>query len=678
MSDAVPVSLFLTRRALCPGCGAPLQLQADAILVECEYCGCESGVERRLRTLEAELHEGVNPADVARGRTRFIPAHAIAGDGHAEARCPGCGSAIGLQRAQDIAQCQHCGSKSKVERRLAPGTDDTCDDAALDEDLRAFVEKGREQWLEESRRRFKASGRDNPFEFEAISDDYLVMLLLTATDSEIIGRTSRLLGWSAYNNWRECMLTRLLLKAEASNPKVADVLFKHIDWACRADSLFGKHRQSAIRSVVRSAARVFYRPDVSEQLMYTLGTSHPNAMVKLLLDVAEWGLEHGHQQAAKGALNAAARILDKRERMYQVSRTKVDPVHLAGVILYRLLYMRPELVAWALEQVPRWQLKDYRILVRFIDDCTFERPDLIAAIRDARIVKQEPATTFREVVEHLDFLDGLLTPQAREYGMYLFTYRQGKTDAEPELLPPILTRLSAMLDEPALRKLAAWELSRIVTSAVRQGLSEAHAFMRAHGDKLPAVVWWNYRKAAPGADIPTGMLFQLPYIPAEKYESELSRQLAQFSSGHEREFRYVGDEKRRVIAERESAETLALAEEKAKAAKDADEAWTPGPRALAYYRQLLSRLRAEGSAGVLHLASPYLYAIRNRMDFHRVEYAQTGDARYKDYIERHEAAYEMILEHARMKQARQEAEAYARKSWLGRLLHDWKLRRKRG
>jgi DNA-directed RNA polymerase subunit RPC12/RpoP len=322
MSDAVPVSLFLTRRALCPGCGAPLHLQADAVVVECEYCGCESGVERRLRTVETELAGGVNPAEVARGRTRFIPAHAIARDGHAEAKCPGCGSPIDLQRAQDLAECAHCGSKSKVERRLAADADDPCDDTALDDELRAFANGERERSLKESLRRYKEGGGENPFERSDLHSDHHLLTLLTGPDSELLESTSDLLKWQSFNTRRECLFTRLLLRAEASMPKVADALFKHIDWAARTDSVSNQSRQQQhVRCITRSAARVFYRPDVSERLLYTLGTCQPTAMLKLLLDVAEWGLEHGHRQAADNALNAAARVLDKRERMYHIGRS---------------------------------------------------------------------------------------------------------------------------------------------------------------------------------------------------------------------------------------------------------------------------------------------------------------------------------------------------------------------
>jgi hypothetical protein len=394
-------------------------------------------------------------------------------------------------------------------------------------------------------------------------------------------------------------------------------------------------------------------------------------MLKLLLDVAEWGLEHSHRQAADNALNAAARVLDKRERMYHVGRSKVDPAQLAQVILYRMLYMRPELLAWALEQVPRWQVTDYRVLVRFIDDCIYERPELIEVIRDARIVHQAPATTFRDLKDHLDFLETALTPEAREYGMYLrwYDHRYGTPDPEPELLDELLARLAAMLDGPALRKHAAWVLSRLVTRIRYQELPAVHQFMRERGETLPVVVWWNYRKFAPDVDVPKSMRFALPYAAPAKIESALADQIKQFATRHKREHEFVAEEQRREIADRESAKALKLGEQEAAAAKAAANGWKPDARTLAHYNKVLPQLRRDGSAGTLDLSSPYIYGMTNRMTFHNIEFEQTRDPRYKEYIERQEAAYEMILEHARMKYARQEAEAYARKSWLGRLLH---------
>ncbi len=45
----------------CPGCGAPLELQAAQAIVQCTFCGTQSKVERRLRRVEPDLERIAPP-----------------------------------------------------------------------------------------------------------------------------------------------------------------------------------------------------------------------------------------------------------------------------------------------------------------------------------------------------------------------------------------------------------------------------------------------------------------------------------------------------------------------------------------------------------------------------------------------------------------------------------------
>lgn len=45
----------------CPGCGAPLELQAAQAIVQCTFCGTQSKVERRLRRVEPDLERVAPP-----------------------------------------------------------------------------------------------------------------------------------------------------------------------------------------------------------------------------------------------------------------------------------------------------------------------------------------------------------------------------------------------------------------------------------------------------------------------------------------------------------------------------------------------------------------------------------------------------------------------------------------
>jgi len=669
MSDAVPVSLLIARRALCPGCGAPLTLEADAVAVSCGYCGCESGVERRLRTVEAELVAGTDPAEINRGS--FVPAHLMAGEGHAELGCPGCGSPIDIQRAQDVTECPHCGSCSKVERQLNPKAANPCNDALHDAELAEFAKTdpsvAKEAILEEYRR----TGEFDPYALADRYCDLALMVVLTAHKDEVILKNAgEIKAWKTLTHWRECMLSRLMLKADQSKGKVGDALIERVGWVARLAEVWDEKRRAQLRALVRASARAFYRADVSERLLFAVGSSQRSATLKLVLDVAEWALANGHGQAADNALTAAARMLDKRLKIGAPVSDQVDAERLAEVMLYRLLYLRPELLAWALEQIPRWQLNDYRKLARFIDDCAYERPELIGVIRDAWIVKQKPARTFKEYAEHLEFLDTLLTPAAREYAMYLYCYMgyAKSPDPNPELLLGILKRLGAMLDDAGLRKQAAWQLSQFVRRVGHDNLPCVPEFMREHGDRLPAYVWWSFRKGDPTAELPERANGAMPSEQEPTHDTPLSRELAKFRSRHDREHELRAQEQRREASESNAAHARVAAGEYLKEIRRELD-WRPDPRAEKFYRALLSDMRVAGEGGDVHRSSPFISEMKHKLDMALLEYDDCHDPRYKDYIEALEAAYDTRLELGRLREARKQASEFAGKSWLGRLLH---------
>ena len=112
--DSVPVSLYITNRAQCPDCGAPLPLLDGQLLVECAHCGGASAVERRLRTLEASVEN----METAAGPTQWNPAHQIEGVQSFQANRPTCGMLMAADPAHKVLRCTHCKVESKVERRL--------------------------------------------------------------------------------------------------------------------------------------------------------------------------------------------------------------------------------------------------------------------------------------------------------------------------------------------------------------------------------------------------------------------------------------------------------------------------------------------------------------------------------------------------------------------------------
>lgn len=92
----IPFAMFQTRRAICPGCGAPVELQEAQ--AKCGFCGGIVIVERRLRHIEPNV-----PAE-----------RRTVSDG---SNCWGCGASLLLQGTEGIVKCATCGCESKIERR---------------------------------------------------------------------------------------------------------------------------------------------------------------------------------------------------------------------------------------------------------------------------------------------------------------------------------------------------------------------------------------------------------------------------------------------------------------------------------------------------------------------------------------------------------------------------------
>jgi hypothetical protein len=655
MQHAVPVSLFLTRRALCPNCGAPLSLAAEQVVVECEYCGCGSSIERRLRMIEAELHQAEQSGAAATGGTNFIPAHAITGDGSVAAHCPGCGSAIELTTRQEISTCEHCDSPSKVERRLALDRRDPCDDIRIDDDLNEFNPEEFEDRITRIVKSYEHAETYDPAAMWDECHDVRLMVVLTTTNPELIaGAMQSFEPWRKVSPRRECIFSRLLQRIPSLSDELRELLLDKV-----VRRMGGGNMQSAearlprVRMVVRAAARAVFRDDTSEQMLHALTFAQPNAMLKLLLELAEWGFSRSNRNVAASALKVAAQALDTREGMRHKSRQKVNRELLSRVLMYRLLYLPPRLLAWALEQVPRWRIEDYRTLARFIDDCAFERPELIATIRDARIARPAPSQSFAEYLKHLEFVESLLSPQGREYAMYLHSYRAegGRPDPQPELLRPILVHLLPTLTDTDLRCHAGFDIAQLAKQLESQPLPALDEFMKQHGDKMTAYPALIYRRFSPHAATQAEPALESPQQPHSKTEPDPAFDSAEFRTEHPRESEFLREEERREIARPAAVAALRLAAEKVSNSGS----WNPDAKTSAHYDRILREQRSAGAAGDLDLSSPYLHQHVQRISMHWLEYDQTRDPRYKAIIEQHETALEAILDQARKKHARKRA-----------------------
>lgn len=493
------------RCALCPTCGAPLSiaadLQPDRGLVECAYCGGESVIERRLRTIEADLVEGTDPALVARPPAPFLPAHALTGTGRFRAQCPNCASPVEVEVQSARFDCAYCGTRSKVEARLADRAGAAHEEAAFEAELARFRAAPPVGLADELRARLR-TGRlaDAPALADELRDLCAREMLTAQNEDEICVAAGAFEPWATLTPRRELALARLMALAARVGPRAEAALVERVVAPTAAAAWKAGERRSAyVRGVVRAAGRALFAPARSAKVLDALGFTQPAATLKLLLEVAEWSLAAGRDDDAVNALAAAGSALDFRRGMYHIWRDKVDRAVVGEIVLYRLLYLTPPLVAWALDQLPRWQVDDHRKVARFMDDCALERPALAPLLRDVGIARPPAAQTFAEYAEHLATLAELRTPTAREYALRCRTFdpEGWDTGEDPAPLPGILAQLAEHCADPALSASASFELTRFVAQVEHRDLPAVHEFVRARWAVLPPSARAVYALHAP-------------------------------------------------------------------------------------------------------------------------------------------------------------------------------------
>ena len=512
MSDAVPLSLFLTRRALCPTCGAPLQLQPDSAVIDCGYCHSRSSVERRLRHVEATISGGLEPTQVARKDTRWLAAHSIAAAGQAESSCPGCGAPIEINNAQDVARCSQCGSAAKVERQLVAAPAALFDEANDDAELEAFKGRPLRDFEEENRsRRFDDSQRDD-FWDEAC--DQTVRVLLTSSDLATRFRAARSFrGWKKLNPWRERMLARVMQLCCRCEPELEYCICNRMI----ESMLFDESGDELKQGVFRAAARALFIEQMSGKLLFTLGLAFDAATLKLLLDLMEYALAHGRLDDAMNAMRGAFWALD---------RDYGSRMAFGEVMLYRLLYLTPALLSWVLDQFIKWQVDDFRKIVRLVDDCAFERPELIPIIRK-RLGAPVPPSTFEQYAAHLEFVKSLVSPQAREFAVFKYPYNPEykAIDQGIEHLQAALDYLVPLMGDPLFEKTVTREIVRMIEQLEFQNLPPIHGMLKTHGEKLPMRVRFAYLRRCPDTPLIAHFHPDNLYEPEDQSQTPLEQEL---------------------------------------------------------------------------------------------------------------------------------------------------------
>lgn len=428
MYDLLPLAMFVSRRALCPGCGAPLNLEGEQANVKCGFCGVTSVVERRLRTNEADV-----PPDRRKVVLDWTPSHLNPGNAGERIACWGCGAPLTFTGTQGIVRCGHCHSESKVERRLRP----------LDLDVPVGAEED------------PATVR-------------LIHRLKTSTD--LAERV--VLAKEAFDTWRYINRTlarrvgELMEIMQSCDPRLEHAIGEAIGkLLCEGDVILRD-------AVVQAAHRFIYHSGGSRKLLWELGLGS-GVCLKPLLDAADIAARQGALEYACTALWAANTLLGRNYPEHPV---------LAQIILYRTMYVTGPVLWWALRFIQGDDGIGYRYptdaLLQFIDDCAAERPKLVPEI--ARAIYETDSDNESLYRKRLDLLQRLQSFEAKD--VLLQKLPAPPKGASMRLLNDALGVLIPLLDDSKLAASAVQALAKLMNVVVPPAL---HALVRERRDSLP-------------------------------------------------------------------------------------------------------------------------------------------------------------------------------------------------
>jgi ribosomal protein S27AE len=472
--ETVPLSLFHTGRAQCPDCGAALQLVDHLPLVHCNYCGGTAAVERRLRTIEPVISSGFITADAPLDAARRIsPSQTIRAVAQDESHCPTCGhemeDAMAASEIQAIRRCPSCGTQSKIERRLLRSPE-------ADEALAA---------LEASETKRSAKQLD--------ATEKLIDIVEKSTDLATRVKAGYELGeyWSHVNARAAKLLPRVLASCD---PRLEIPLAELVGKLLCSDNVILSN------AVLRAAEKFTFDVNGSPVLLWQLGLGS-GVGLKLLLDTADYASTRGAMEYACSALWAINTMIE---------RNYAGRMRLAEIVLYRLLYLRGPVQAWAIE-LAKGQLGlgcrfPTKTLLRFIDDCAVERPELIPHIRQC--FYHGCATNDGEYLAEFDFIDTLQTWPAK------FSAIEQIFPPAPEIgdsaINVCLQKMLGLTSHPQLGPAAIKWICQLIEESPGPRPS-IDAMIATHGETLPEEIRRSYLGKYPA----TPLLKKLPV----KYDS---------------------------------------------------------------------------------------------------------------------------------------------------------------
>lgn len=464
MSEVLPGILARSRRGLCPTCGAALQLKDSERLVTCGFCGARSSLERRLRKQDADVDlPELGPGEGGEQDTRWLAA-AMGESRPEKVTCPGCGDELEGDLAHEILTCASCGTQSKVERRMVRPRAE----APVAPERRARAD------LELQRRGGSALKWD-------VETEQLIWHILNEPDpARQVAYSLKFDDWAFINATTVYFLPFLLALAKRSDLRLAGPLCECVGkLLCQEDARLHVPTLEACEPFARD-------PHGCTELLHEIGLGNARGL-KLLLDAADSAARAGAMDYAASALWAAHYIVERNYDEHPV---------ISEIMLYRLFYLSPTVMGWVLQVFKSGEggyvFSDPYALLEFMDDCAFERPELVSFLATRPFAPD--VTSQAELAERLAFVEARQSKTARAAALTVLT---NIADVAPgEVLAAAVAFVDPWLDDPELCGAAATQLRRYIKAG--RGIAPPLVdLIRRRGHTLPEIVQREIHWKAP-------------------------------------------------------------------------------------------------------------------------------------------------------------------------------------
>ncbi len=227
-------------------------------------------------------------------------------------------------------------------------------------------------------------------------------------------------------------------------------------------------------------------PQGCTELLHQIGLGNARGM-KLLLDAADAAARAGAMDYAANALWAAHYIVERNYDEHPV---------ISEIMLYRLFYLSPTVMGWVLYVIQSGEggyvFSDPYALLEFMDDCAFERPELVSFLATRPYAPD--VTTLTELAERLAFIDARLSKPAKAAAL---TALANIADQAPaDVLASAVAFMDPWLDDPELCPAATTQLRRYIKAGddIAPPLVE---LIHRRGHSLPEIVQREVHWKAP-------------------------------------------------------------------------------------------------------------------------------------------------------------------------------------